>query len=158
MGITRAIVGLICGAAIVAGGCRTDKPQTPEQAALKEAWPRESVQPVQHPTSVVVAEGPAPLVFQVREPTIAHILDMTSGLEIGSGPARRLELVYVSEKTGAFAGKVRLVAGPLPEGHRYAISVNVGSGAKWESKIKVLRRGPPSEAGVVERATQLQGR
>lgn len=149
---------MFCGAGIITCGCRPNKPPLREHVELKEAWPRESVPPVPHPTSVVVAEGPAPLVFQVREPTVAHVLDMTTGLEIGSGPVGRLQLVYVSETTGAFAGKVRLVAGPLPEGHRYAISLNVGSGEQWESKIEVLPPGPPARGIVEQPATQPQAR
>ena len=156
MRCTRAIVLLVGGVATAAAGCHP-KPK-PEDVELKEAWPRLSVQPVPHPTSVVVAEGPAPLVFQVREPTIAHVLDMTTGLEIGSAPVGRLQLVYVSETTGAFAGKIRVVAGPLPEGHRYAISVNVGSGEQWESKIEVLPPGPPASGRIIEPSTQPQMR
>ena len=136
---------LLSGIAIAAvGGCHHEsKPADNELTDLQEAWPHRTPPVVEHPRSVMVAEGPSPVVFQVREPSRVHVLDLTTGQEIASAMVARGEMVYVSEDSGAFAGKQRLAAGPFAPGHRYGISIDTDSTESWQTRTEILHQPPP---------------
>jgi hypothetical protein len=96
-------------------------------ADFREVFPHPITMPVEHPKATMVAQGPSPLVFQVREPSVARVIDLTTGQEITAAALGRGEMIYVSEETGVFAGKRKLAAGPFPPGHRYGISIDSDS-------------------------------
>jgi hypothetical protein len=123
-------------------GCQQQNPHSGELADFKEVFPHRSPTDVEHPNSVMVAEGYSPVVFQVREPSTAHVIDLTTGQQIASAALGKGEMIYVSEDSGAFAGKRRLAAGPFEPGHRYGISVDVDSGQSWHNRAETANPHP----------------
>src|SRR5882724_3798942 len=89
--------------ALAAAGCQSTSPEKKAREDLVDAWARHAPGDVQHPGTVLVAQGRSPVVFQVQEPVTVHIMDTTVGKEIATASAARGSLVYVSEDTGAFA-------------------------------------------------------
>ena len=135
-------LAVACVAVASAAGCHSAPAPADKQARqdLRDAWARRTPGDLQHPTSVTVAQGRSPVVYQVQEPVVVHITDTTAGKEIATASAARGSLVYVSEDTGAFANGRRLVAGPFVAGHDYAISVDVEQDQPWTSQRNVATR------------------
>jgi hypothetical protein len=138
---------LVC-VATLASGCQQD-PHKGELADFKEAFPRQSPTPVEHPKTVLVAEGLSPVVFQVQQPAVVHVLDLTNGQEIASASVSRGEIISVSEDSGAFAGKRRLAAGPFAPGHKYGISLDADTRQSWQTRTEAPRPAPPPATQAV---------
>jgi hypothetical protein len=145
---SRFIMVLLAGVVVVAIGCQQQNPHAGELADFKEVFPHQSPTPVEHPKSVLVAEGVSPLVFQVREPSVVHVMDLTRGEEIVSASVGRDQMVYVSEDSGVFAGKQKLAAGPFAPGHRYGISLDTDSGQSWQTRTEAPHPAPPPATQV----------
>jgi hypothetical protein len=128
--------------AILMTGCQQQNPHSGELADFKEVFPHRSPTEVEHPKSVLVAEGYSPVVFQVREPSVAHVIDLTTGQEIASASVGKGEMVYVSEDTGAFAAKRQLLPGPFEPGHKYGISIDVDPGQSWHNRTEMPNPHP----------------
>ncbi len=126
------------GAAVMTAGCHSGQSEKDKaKEDFREAWShRTPPEDASHPKSVVVAQGPSPLVYQVNEPCTVHIVDTTTGAEITSAEVKRQGMVYLSEQTGAFVNGNRIVPGPFSPGHRYAISVDVGQEQSWSVQKK----------------------
>ena len=126
-------------------GCHSGQSEKEKaQEDFREAWAHQSPSGnTSHPRSVVVAQGPSPLVYQVQEPCTVRIADTTTGAEIVTAAAKKLGMVYVSEETGAFVNGNRIVPGPFNRGHRYSISVELPDEEKWGSYV---RTQPPPAA------------
>jgi hypothetical protein len=130
----------VAGACVAAAGCHSGQSESEKEKAkedFREAWAHRAPPPeASHPKSVVVAQGPSPLVYQVQEPCTVHVVDTTTGAEIATAAARKLGMVYVSEETGAFVNGERVVPGPFNHGHRYSISVDMPHDETWGSYLK----------------------
>ena len=143
-------------ACVVTGtvGCRSEKSDKEKaREDFRAAWAhRTPPQAAEHPTSMVVAQGASPLVFQVQEPCTVHIIDATTGAEVASGAAKKQGLVYVSEETGAFINGDRVAPGPFNPGHQSAISGEVGRDESWCSRVRVEPAPKPaaSQPGGLE--------
>ena len=98
---------------------------------------------VEHPSRVLVARGHSPVVFEVREPVKAHMVDLTTGAEIVATDVGRDQFVSVNEDTGVLVGNRRIVPGPLPEGHEFGILVDVSGDESFNSKITTNPVPPP---------------
>ena len=143
----------VAGACVAAAGCHSGQSESEKEKAkedFREAWAHRAPPPeASHPKSVVVAQGPSPLVYQVQEPCTVHIIDATTGIELVTTAAGRQALVYVSEETGAFVSGHRLAPGPFSPGHHYAISVEVGQEDSWHSRVGTVPVPPPLPPRVV---------
>jgi hypothetical protein len=119
------------------GQSESEREKEKAKEDFREAWAHRAPPPeASHPTSVVVAQGPSPLVYQAQEPCTVHIVDTTTGAEIATAAAKKLGMVYVSEETGAFVNGDRVAPGPFNRGHRYAISVDMPHDETWGSYLK----------------------
>ena len=139
-------------AGVVVAGCQSEQAERERKAKedLRDAWVRPTpVGDASHPRSVVVAQGPSPLVYQATEACTVHIVDSSTGAEIATAVARKQALVYVSEETGAFVNGERVVPGPFNRGHRYSISIDLPQENSWGSSV--TRQPPPA-------TSQPQGR
>jgi hypothetical protein len=139
---------LFASVAVVVVGCQQPNPHSGELADFREVFPHQSPATVEHPKSVMVAQGESPVVFQVREPSVARVMDLTSGQEITAAALGKGELIYVSEDTGVFAGGKKLVPGPFAPGHRYGISIDTDSGTSWQTRTEAPHPAPPPATQV----------
>ena len=90
-----------------------------------------------HPKRVLVAKGPSPVVFDMREAGTVHITDLTTGQEIVAADALREQYVSVNENTGVLVGSKRVMPGPLTQGHEYGIYVDVSGGESFKSNVSL---------------------
>lgn len=133
--------GLAAGcAAAGATGCQSGA-KTDERADFRDAWQRPASGAIARPQSVVVAQGPSPLVFQARQSGMIHVTDLTSGQELASGPVTPGTLVWVNEDKGVFVNDGRIRPGPLPAGHSYGIVIDIDQDNSWRSGVQAPR--PP---------------
>jgi hypothetical protein len=101
-------------------------------------------QEVSHPKRVVVAQGRSPVVFQLREPAMVHVMDLTAGTEIVALDGRRDQWVSVNEDTGVLVGTQHVAPGPLSGGHEFGILLDVGgSGESFQSNVTTDPVAPP---------------
>ena len=133
---------------VLSAGCQQPNPHAGDLADFKEVFPHPSPATVEHPKAVMVAEGPSPVVFQVHEPSVARVIDLTTGQEITAAALGKGEMIYVSEDTGVFAGKKKLVPGPFTPGHRYGISLDTDSGTNWQTRTESPHPAPPPATQV----------
>ena len=147
----------LVGAGLLCCGCQQQSQRTmAEREDARAAWQHTSVSgagAVAHPQSVTVAEGSAPLVYQVPHAGVAHVRDATSGQEIAAGAVERGTLLRVDEDRGVFANGQRLRPGPLPAGHAYSISLDLDQADTWRSRILAPR---PAKPAVVAPPQQTQ--
>jgi hypothetical protein len=109
------------------------------QEDFREAFVRRDVDPqsheISHPDRVLVAQGHSPLIFDVREPAKAHVVDLTTGAEIASAEVGREQFVSVNEENGVLVGTRRVMPGPLPEGHEFGILLETSGEESFKTKI-----------------------
>jgi hypothetical protein len=91
-------------------------------------------QEVSHPKRVVVAQGRSPVVYDVRTPALAHVMDLTSGTELIAVNVTRDQWVSVNEENGILVGSRHILPGPLPSGHEFAILLDVGGDESYQSQ------------------------
>jgi hypothetical protein len=73
--------------------------------------------------STAVKEGAAPLVYLVESGAVIRVHDQTSKRDLARGFAAPRSIVRVDGRRGVIYGDDTLLAGPLPEDHRYVIFV-----------------------------------
>jgi len=116
--------------------------------------PDQSTPAVSHPDSVLLAKGPAPLVYQVQQPGDVTVTDLTSGKQLARASVRPGTIVWVDQDHGVSAGEDHLRPGPLPDGHTYGISVATDTTDSWRTGAGVVR--PPRQQAPPPDASQRQ--
>lgn len=99
---------------------------TPPRQAEEELAARPvRVDPLIAPRDLVVREGPAPLVYLMEYPATVVIRDLTDNVRLASAVAPQGSIVAIGSRAGVRIAGETVLAGPLPEGHRYAIVLEV---------------------------------
>jgi hypothetical protein len=137
-------------AALLVVGCgpsAQEQQRAKAQEDFRESFARHDVdmqsEDVLHPNRVLVAQGRSPVVFGVREPVKAHVVDLTTGAELVATNVGREQFISVNEETGVLVGTQRIVSGPLPQGHEFGILVDVSGDESFKSKVTTNPVPPP---------------
>ena len=143
---------LICASMVTAASGCVPSAEEQQRAQLRQDF-RESfahhdptsggTQAVSHPQRIVVAQGRSPVVFDVRVPAMVHIFDLTAGAEIASAEAGRDQWVSVNQDKGVVVGGRRVLEGPLPEGHEFAIQLETANDDSFQSQGGINAAPPP---------------
>ena len=140
---------------MIAGGCgpTVSQQRAQRQEDFRDAFVHRDVDSasheLSHPKNVLVAQGYSPVVFDVREASTVHVMDLTSGVEIASTAAGKEEYVSVNEQNGVLVGNRRVVAGPLPKGHEFGILLDVAGDESFKSKV-VVDSKPPARLNPID--------
>jgi hypothetical protein len=138
-------VALALSASLAAGGCRSAGAQKAEagapRAVAAPASPlavgpelRQSEEPIRGGGArpVAIKEGLAPLFYLSDVTATLRVVDRTAGdLILAEGVVGPRTIVRVDTRTGIVFGRDRQLAGPLPEGRRYAILVVPDGANVW---------------------------
>lgn len=106
---------------------------------------------VAHPNSVILAQGPSPVVYQVQQSGTVHIMDTTNGIELAAVTVPAGTIVWIEEDKGVFANKQKLRPGPLPGGHQYSISLDVEAADAWRTGVEAPKPAPPAASQPANR-------
>ena len=150
--IETALTQALCGTAALLAGCTQQPRQTTTREEMREVWQHPgSTGTVAHPSSVTVAQGPSPLVYQFQQAGRLHVSDSTTGAELATELVEPGTIVWVDEDKGIFANKQKLRPGPLPGGHPYSMSLDIEAADDWRAGVQAPRPAPlpatrPAEA------------
>lgn len=139
---------MVVGAGILAGAGCGAKPQAAKPARPPEGRPEmssawESAPLPSHAQPTVVKEGAAPLVYLVEAGAVIRVRDATANRDLARGAVSPRAIVRVDERHGVIYGQETVLAGPLPEGHRYLIVVDpAGENVARQGTV----RPPPQRA------------
>ena len=124
-------------------GC-TQQPKQPSREEMREIWrsPTATTAGVARPSSMTVAQGPAPLVYQVAQTGRLHVTDATTGNELATVFVESGAIVWVDETKGVFANKQKLRPGPLPGGHQYSMSLDMETADSWRAGVEAPKPAP----------------
>jgi len=129
----------LCGTAALLAGCAQPK-QPVNREEMREVWQHPgSSGTVARPSSVTVAQGPSPLVYQVQQAGRLHVTDATSGAELATALVQPGTIVWADEDRGIFANKQKLRSGPLPGGHPYSMSLDIEAADDWRAGVQAPR-------------------
>jgi hypothetical protein len=114
-----------------------------ERQAFREAW-GSSPGPaaVNHPQSVAVASGPAPLAYTTQQAGAVWVTD-NAGRRWGPLVVGPRTIVRIAEQTGVAIGPQRLDRGPLPEGRTYTINFGLPEDEGWRRRTQIAVPGAP---------------
>lgn len=134
----------LCGASsALAAGCQQQTFSEQEKADIRDSWNPGSTPAVVHPQLAVLAEGIAPLLYQAEEPGTIRVTDSGSGASLASAAVSRGTIVRLDPETGIFVDERRLRPGPLPEGRRFNIVMDLPAGNDWQSRVEAPKPAPP---------------
>jgi len=145
--VTWSVLRLCICSALLVPGCTaaSEHPKLSDQDKQLFWRPESSQQAVSHPGSVVLAQGTAPLVYQVQQPGDMTVKDLTSGRELARTAVRPGTIVWIDQRQGVNAGENNLLPGPLPGGHSYGISIATDPADSFQSGAgRVTPRQQPS--------------
>jgi hypothetical protein len=114
-----------------------------EKADIRDSWYPKSQQVVQ-PGSTELAEGTAPLIYQVPEAGNLQVTDRGNGAPLAMAAVNRGTIIRIDQKKGIYAGSRQLRPGPLEPGMGYAIMLAVPHGNDWQSRVEAPHPAPPS--------------
>jgi hypothetical protein len=141
------VILLVClagASSALAAGCQQQQTfSDQEKADIHDSWNPRSSQSVAHPQSAVLAEGPAPLLYQARESGTIRVTDAGSGASLASAVVNRGTLIRLDPETGIFVDERRIRPGPLPEGRRFNIVIDMNSFNDWQSRVEAPKPAPP---------------
>lgn len=106
-----------------------------EKADIRDSWLPRSQQVVQ-PGSTELAEGTAPMVYQVPTAGNVQVTDASTGNPLAIAAVPHGTIIRIDAEKGIFAGERQLRAGPLPAGQRYGIVLSVPQGTRWQSRVE----------------------
>jgi len=138
-GMWRLVV--LAGFTMAISSCQP-KSQRDEAADIRDSWPSPAPAGVDHPASLAVAQGPAPLFYRGQQAGTIHITDATTNAELASAEVGPGSIVWVNEDKGVFADSRQLRPGPLPGGHTYSMRLEIDSGNTWRTGVQA-----PAPAG-----------
>jgi hypothetical protein len=127
----------------LAAGCQQQTFSDQEKADIRASWNPGAQPAVAHPQSAVLIEGPAPLLYQAREPGTIHVTDSASGARLVTAAVQRGTVIRIDSEDGIFVGEQKLKAGPLTTGRRYGIVLDVDASGDWQSRIEAPKPAPP---------------
>ena len=113
-----------------------------EKADIRDSWYPKSQQVVQ-PGSTELAEGPAPLIYQVPEAGNLQVTDRGTGAPLAIAAVNRGTIIRIDAEKGIYAGSRQLRPGPLEPGMRYALVLAVPHGNNWQSRVEAPHPAPP---------------
>lgn len=133
--VTRGVLRPCICFALLVPGCTaaSEQPKLSDQDKQLFWRPESSQQAVSHPGSVILAQGTAPLVYQVQQPGDVTVKDLTSGRELARTAVRPGTIVWIDQRQGVTAGENNLLPGPLPGGHSYGISIATDPADSFQS-------------------------
>ena len=161
-GSGRARIATLCiiTPAALLVGCAQQPKQAATRDEMREAWQHPgSTGTVAHPSSITVAQGLSPLVYQVRQTGRLHVSDSTTGTELASALVQPGTIIWVEEDKGIFANKQNLRPGPLPAGHPYSMSLDIEAADDWRAGVQAPRPAPlpatrPAEPPTIEKISR----
>lgn len=127
----------------LAAGCQPQTFSDQEKADIRDSWKPGTSPAVAHPQSATLIEGPAPLLYQAREPGTIHVTDSASGARLATAAVQRGTVIRIDAEAGIFIGERKLKAGPLTAGRRYGIVLDVDASGDWQSRIEAPKPAPP---------------
>ena len=127
----------------LAAGCQQQTFSDQEKADIRGSWNPGSTPAVAHPQSAMLIEGPAPLLYQAREPGTIHVTDSASGARLATATVQRGTVIRIDSEDGIFIGEQKAKAGPLTAGRRYGIVLDVDASGDWQSRIEAPKPAPP---------------
>lgn len=127
----------------LAAGCQQPTFSDQEKADIHDSWNPGASAVVAHPQSATLIEGPAPLLYQAREPGTIHVTDSASGARLATASVQRGTVIRVDSEDGIFIGEQKLKPGPLTAGRRYGIVLDVDASTDWQSRIEAPKPAPP---------------
>jgi hypothetical protein len=129
---------------LVAVGCQQQQSgfSEAEKADIRDSWFPKSQQVIQ-PGSTELAEGAAPLVYQVPQAGNLQVTDAATGQPLAVAAVNHGTIVRIDAKKGIYAGSRQLRPGPLEPGMRYGILLAVPQTNDWQSRVEAPHPAPP---------------
>ncbi len=106
-------------------------------------WNSPHFEGVNHPTTVVAAEGPPPLFYNLKRGDRVRVVDSTTGKELASAIAAGPAIVNV-QTSGVFIGEQRFHAGGIAADHMYQVLLDVAPEQSWRTGVQVAPVRPPA--------------
>lgn len=119
-----------------------------QRAAMREAWKRPAEPAVEHPQSMVVAQGQSPLVYQAQQAGTFHVMDLTTNEPVATASVGGGTILSINEAKGVFADERRLRPGPMPGGHSYSIVLDLDPSDVWRVGVEAPKPRPPASQPV----------
>lgn len=120
-----------------------------EKADIRDSWLPKSQQVIQ-PGSTELAEGTAPLIYQVPEAGRVQVTDTSTGQPLAIAAVNHGTIIRIDEAKGIYAGSRQLLAGPLEPGKRYGIQLAVPQTNDWQSRVEAPHPAPPPATRPVQ--------
>ncbi|HEY2584148.1 MAG TPA: hypothetical protein VGI81_00115 [Tepidisphaeraceae bacterium] len=129
---------------LVAMGCQQQHQgfSEAEKADIRDSWYPKSQQVIQ-PGSTEVAEGAAPLIYQVPTAGNVQVTDTATGQPLAIASVPHGTIIRIDQEKGIYAGSRQLRPGPLEPGQRYGIQLAVPHTNEWQSRVEAPRPAPP---------------
>jgi hypothetical protein len=139
---------LLATAGGLAAGCGQQQTfSDQEKADIRDSWKPGSSPAVQHPQSALLAEGPAPLLYQAQESGPIRVTDSASGVVLATATVGRGTMIRIDPDNGIFVAEKRLRAGPLKVGQRFSITLEMNQPNEWQSRVEAPKPAPPTTPG-----------
>ena len=128
---------------LVAMGCQQQQGfSEAEKADIRDSWYPKSQQ-VDHPGSTEVAEGTAPLIYQVPAAGNVQVTETGTGVPLAMASVSHGTIIRIDQEKGIFAGSRQLRLGPLEPGKHYGILLAVPHANEWQSRVEAPHPAPP---------------
>lgn len=136
-----AFVGLLLLGAI---GCQQQQPgfSEAEKADIRDSWYPKSQQVIQ-PGSTELAEGAAPMIYQVPAAGNVQVIDAGTGQPLAMAAVTHGTIIRIDPEKGIYAGSRQLRRGPLEPGMHYGILLSVPQTNQWQSRVEAPHPAPP---------------